>query len=325
MLKTVLNKIIYDVTCVIVQQDNTDRYLYDLCNNTNFTKDSNNLELLYYTKVLEGVLQFIKDDKGDTTDLVFGTHTKSFNLIDDRSNSHLLWNDNNLLGFHTINDIEYFGFATGHSYEIPVFQVFFLDNLNQLRYYVPTSGNLFNTITNTAYGNDSSLLDTFCEYSDIAELMGEWSQAWSDIRDIWNLYPDKCREFKELFQYHKNTYRNMIIWIGYDLDLIKTDIETKHNNTLDINDQPQELQFEISQHMLFQLYFLNQNLHLSDFYSDHFQLMYNLTYNDLSLFNLDYSLWLSTHFNYCTTCVHNVSGLCPLWKPTCYSQCLNFS
>jgi len=60
----------------------------------------------------------------------------------------------NLVGFHTLdNGFSFLGFAAGGDWEAPVFFLIYWDG-KKLRGYVPTKGNVFNTDTMQAFGND---------------------------------------------------------------------------------------------------------------------------------------------------------------------------
>jgi hypothetical protein len=59
-----------------------------------------------------------------------------------------------LVGYHTLsNDLTFLGLVSGGSWEIGIFFIIYYDG-KQLRAYIPTDGNLWNTVTNEAYGND---------------------------------------------------------------------------------------------------------------------------------------------------------------------------
>lgn len=59
-----------------------------------------------------------------------------------------------LIGYHTLsNGMSYYGVAAGGDWETPVFFIIYWDGKN-LRGYIPEDGNLWNTDTKQAYGND---------------------------------------------------------------------------------------------------------------------------------------------------------------------------
>jgi len=66
--------------------------------------------------------------------------------------------EDDLLGTHTLpNGLTYIGGLAARDWEYPVFFIIYWDG-KKLRGYVPKEGNIWNTDTNQAYGND--------EYSD---------------------------------------------------------------------------------------------------------------------------------------------------------------
>ena len=58
-----------------------------------------------------------------------------------------------LIGYKTLNGMNFFGMAAGGDWEHPVFFLVYFDG-KKLRGYVPTDGNPWNTTTKEAYGND---------------------------------------------------------------------------------------------------------------------------------------------------------------------------
>ena len=59
-----------------------------------------------------------------------------------------------LLGFHTLsNGLTFLGVMAGGDWEQPIFFIIYYDD--ELRAYVPEDGNVWNTDTNEAYGNDN--------------------------------------------------------------------------------------------------------------------------------------------------------------------------
>lgn len=59
-----------------------------------------------------------------------------------------------IVGYHTLsNGLTYLGIEAGGDWEIPVFYIIYWDGKN-LRAYIPKEGNLWNTDTKEAYGND---------------------------------------------------------------------------------------------------------------------------------------------------------------------------
>lgn len=78
--------------------------------------------------------------------------TENITGIDD---SHTFGPDE-LIGFHVLpNGMPYLGVAAGGDWEIPVFFIIYWDG-KKLRGYIPEKGNLWNTTTKAAYGNDET-------------------------------------------------------------------------------------------------------------------------------------------------------------------------
>lgn len=59
-----------------------------------------------------------------------------------------------LIGYHRVGGLSFLGLLCGGDWEVPVFWVIYMDPKGSLRAYVPTDGNLYNTTTMEAYGND---------------------------------------------------------------------------------------------------------------------------------------------------------------------------
>jgi hypothetical protein len=63
-------------------------------------------------------------------------------------------NDKDFLGYHTLpNKMSYLGVYAGGDWENPVFFIIYWDG-QKLRGYIPEDGNLYNTTTKQAYGNN---------------------------------------------------------------------------------------------------------------------------------------------------------------------------
>ncbi len=59
-----------------------------------------------------------------------------------------------LIGYHTlVNGLSYLGVCAGGDWECPIFFMLYWDG-SELRSYIPTEGNPWNTKTKAAYGND---------------------------------------------------------------------------------------------------------------------------------------------------------------------------
>lgn len=57
-------------------------------------------------------------------------------------------------GIHTLsNGLAYYAFESGGDWELPVYMIVYWDG-KSLRGYIPKDGNVWNTVTNKAYGND---------------------------------------------------------------------------------------------------------------------------------------------------------------------------
>lgn len=57
-------------------------------------------------------------------------------------------------GLHTLsNGLAYYAFDSGGDWELPVYMIVYWDG-KSLRGYIPKDGNVWNTVTNKAYGND---------------------------------------------------------------------------------------------------------------------------------------------------------------------------
>ncbi len=100
-----------------------------------------------------------------------------------------------LIGYHTLpNGMTFLGVAAGGDWEIPVFFIIYWDG-KQLRGYIPEKGNLWNTTTKGAYGNDDE----------------------ADLKNCCKRWPD---DFKEDMEVHDA----MDGLDCYDLEAIKLDI-----------------------------------------------------------------------------------------------------
>lgn len=76
-----------------------------------------------------------------------------------------------LVGFHVLpNGMPYLGVSAGGDWEIPVFFIIYWDG-KKLRGYIPEKGNLWNTTTKTAYGND--------EVADLKNCCKRWPQHFN--------------------------------------------------------------------------------------------------------------------------------------------------
>jgi hypothetical protein len=100
-----------------------------------------------------------------------------------------------LIGFQTLpNGMSFLGMAAGGDWEIPVFFIIYWDG-KKFRGYIPEKGNLWNTITKKAYGNDDEV----------------------DLKNCCKRWPD---DFKEDMEPHDA----MDGVDHYDIDAIKKDI-----------------------------------------------------------------------------------------------------
>lgn len=97
-------------------------------------------------------------------------------------------------GYHTLpNGMSYLGVFAGGDWETAVFFIIYWDG-KQLRGYVPTNGNCFNTTTKQAYGNDEV----------------------ADLKDARKRWPNE--------QYLKQPDVDLSGWFDADVNLIKKDI-----------------------------------------------------------------------------------------------------
>lgn len=94
-----------------------------------------------------------------------------------------------IIGFHTLdNGLSYLGVTAGGDWEMPVFFIIYWDGQN-LRAYIPTEGNYWNTDINKAYGNeedsdDENCLKRFgCNENDIQGCDYECAKIIKDILD----------------------------------------------------------------------------------------------------------------------------------------------
>jgi len=80
-------------------------------------------------------------------------------------------------GFHTLeNGLTYLGVTAGGDWEWPLFFIIYWDG-KKLRGYIPKKGNVWNSITKTAYGNDCG------EPEDV-----------TDLADIKKKFPNETKE-----------------------------------------------------------------------------------------------------------------------------------
>ena len=64
-----------------------------------------------------------------------------------------------LMGYRTLeNELSYLGISAGGDWELPVFFIIYWDG-KELRGYIPTKGNPYNTDTKKPYGNSTEALD----------------------------------------------------------------------------------------------------------------------------------------------------------------------
>jgi hypothetical protein len=70
---------------------------------------------------------------------------------------HLRMED--VVGFHSIGDLNFLGILAGGDWEIPVFFILYQDLKNNIRAYIPTRGNLFDITEKCAYEDDESIID----------------------------------------------------------------------------------------------------------------------------------------------------------------------
>lgn len=65
------------------------------------------------------------------------------------------WNKkDSLVGYHTLdNKLTFLGVVSGGDWEIPIFLIVYFSG-KELRGYIPKNGNTWNTINNSAFGND---------------------------------------------------------------------------------------------------------------------------------------------------------------------------
>ena len=83
---------------------------------------------------------------------------------------------NNLLGYHTLpNGLTFMGGWAGGDWETPVFFLFYWDG-QQIRCYIPTDGNPWNTDTKQAYGNDGE--------ADLENAKKRWPETFKDADEI---------------------------------------------------------------------------------------------------------------------------------------------
>jgi hypothetical protein len=81
-----------------------------------------------------------------------------------------------VMGYHTEpNGLTYCGFAAGGDWEHPVYFMVYWDG-KKLRGYVPTEGNPWNRMSNTAYGNDDA--------GDLKDAKKRWSDKFKGAEGI---------------------------------------------------------------------------------------------------------------------------------------------
>lgn len=61
-----------------------------------------------------------------------------------------------LTGIRSIGDFTFLGVTAGGDWEVPVFSIFFVNGEGKIQAYIPKSGNIFNFITKSAFGNSDS-------------------------------------------------------------------------------------------------------------------------------------------------------------------------
>jgi len=88
-----------------------------------------------------------------------------------------------LMGFHTLpNGLTFFGSTSGGDWEWPVLFIIY-HSKKQLRAYVPRDGNLFNTSTMEAYGNQVDLTEQ--------QRLRRPPEIESDIENYKRMHPDE--------------------------------------------------------------------------------------------------------------------------------------
>lgn len=86
-----------------------------------------------------------------------------------------------LTGFHLLpNNLAIFAFMAGGDWESPVWCCIYWDG-TKLRGYIPEDGNLWNTDTKTAYGND--------EKADLKNARKRWPEN-NDLIDLYGWFDD---------------------------------------------------------------------------------------------------------------------------------------
>ena len=110
-----------------------------------------------------------------------------------------------ITGFNVApNGLPFLGISAGGDWEIPVFFIVYWDG-KKLRGYIPTDGNMWNTDTKTAYGND---------YDKIVN--GKLVNSHSDGKNIKKRWPDR---------YH----------VGTEYEVPDEDIESDDADNCDTN------------------------------------------------------------------------------------------
>lgn len=97
-----------------------------------------------------------------------------------------------LCGYHQLdNGLSFFGFAAGGDWEMPVFGIMYFDG-KSLRIYIPEQGNVYNTDTKQAYGNDEvadaknieKLYDIKCHSVDFLDILDGVPDSNKIVEDI---------------------------------------------------------------------------------------------------------------------------------------------
>ena len=110
-----------------------------------------------------------------------------------------------LMGYCTVNDLVFLGLAAGSDWEPAVYFIVYWDG-EKIRAYVPRKGNLWNTNTNMAYGNE-------CDDD------GDGNISKSDRQNLISRKDEFGLKIEEL-----NSSRFCIDDIKYNVDLILDDI-----------------------------------------------------------------------------------------------------
>lgn len=96
---------------------------------------------------------------------------------------------NKILGYHELpNGFSFYGLFAGGDWEIPVFFILF-DHNGETKAYVPKQGNVFNTTTMSAYGNDSDSDDAnikACHGEDGADNFNQIYDTEAILKEVEN-------------------------------------------------------------------------------------------------------------------------------------------